>query len=132
MSIQISDPSIIINNEAINVVPNSVTYDDGLGEQTVMVQSAGNGKTSTVYSNNVETNVGAVKFSMRSTVQNANFARALKSNLNRNVIVVSGITPDGKSLTRTMTESAYTNKLETPLSQDGVIAIEMMGNKMTL
>ena len=132
MAIQLSDPSVTINNEAINVVPNSVSYNDGLGTQTVLTQSAGNGKVSTVYSNNVETNIGSVKFSIRSTVQNANFARALKSNLNRNVVMVSGTTPDGKSLTRTMTEAAFTNDLEVPLNQDGVVAIEMMGNKLTL
>lgn len=132
MAIQLSDPSVTINNEAINVVPNSVSYNDGLGTQTVLAQSAGNGKTSTVYSNNVETNIGSMKFSIRSTVQNANFARALKANLNRNVVMISGTTPDGKSLTRTMTEAAFTTDLDVPLSQDGVIAIEMMGNKTTL
>ena len=132
MAIQLSDPSVTINNEAINVVPNSVSYNDGFGTQTVLVQSAGNGKTSTVYSNNVETNIGSMKFSIRSTPQNANYARSLKASLNRNVVMISGTTPDGKSLTRTMTEAAFTNDLEVPLNQDGVVAIEMMGNKLTL
>jgi len=132
MAIQLSDPSVTINNEAINVVPNSVSYNDGFGTQTVLVQSAGNGKTSTVYSNNVETNIGSMKFSIRSTPANANYARTLKASLNANVVMISGTTPDGKSLTRTMTEAAFCNDLEVPLNQDGVISVEMMGNKTTL
>lgn len=132
MSIQLSDPSVIINNEAVNVAPNSVEVDDGLGEQTVLAQSAGNGKVSTVYANNVETNIGEIKFSFRNTPENYNYARALKGNLNRNVVVVAGTTPDGQSVTRTMTEAAFTNKLSAKFSQDGLIDVVMNGNKTTL
>jgi hypothetical protein len=132
MAVQLSDPSISINGDTINIVPNSVEFDEGFGEQELMVQSAGNGILSTVYSNNVETNIGMIKFEMRSTVDNLNFIRSIKANLNQNVVVLTGITHDGKNLTRTYTEAALTNNYTGKLSSDGTIPVEMKGNAPTI
>jgi len=131
MAVQISDAGVVVNNVGVNIVPNSLSFDEGFGEQSVLVQSAGNGKLSTVYSNDVETSVGMVKFSMRSTVDNIALARKWKSNGNRNAVAVIAQTADG-SLTRNFSGMALVSNYEVQLSADGVLDLEFRGNRPTL
>lgn len=131
MTSQISDPSVVVNNVAISVVPNSVSFTEGFGEQNVLVQSAGNGVLEQVFSNDVETNVGMVKFSMRSTPRNIEIARQWKANRNQNVVAVTATLPDGQ-LTRTFTGAVLTSDYEVNLSADGEIEIEFKTNKPTI
>ena len=131
MAVQISDAGVVVNNVGVNIMPNSLSYDEGFGEQTVTVQSAGNGKISTVYANDVETNVGMVKFSMKSTIENIALARKWKSNGNRNAVAVIAQTPDG-NLTRNFSGMALVNNYEVQLSADGVMDLEFRGNRPTL
>lgn len=131
MAVQISDAGVVVNNVGVNITPNSLVFDEGFGEQTVMVQSAGNGKISTVYSNDVETNVGMVKFSMRSTVANIALARQWKANGNRNAVAIIASTPDG-NLTRNFSGMALVSNYEVQLSADGVMDLEFRGNRPTL
>jgi len=131
MAVQISDAGVVVNNVGVNIVPNSLSFDEGFGEQSVLVQSAGNGKLSTVYSNDVETSVGMVKFSLRATVDNIALARKWKSNGNRNAVAVIAQTADG-SLTRNFSGMALVSNYEVQLSADGVLDLEFRGNRPTL
>jgi len=131
MAVQISDPSIVINNVAVAIVPNSVEFDEGFGEQDVLVQSAGGGSLQQVYANNVETNLGMVKFQMRSTTQNIELVRGWKANGNRNVVVITAKTDDG-TLARSYTQAAITNNYTVKLAADGVIDVEFKANKPTI
>ena len=131
MAAQISDAGVVINNVGVNITPNSLSYTEGFGEQNVLVQTAGNGKLSTVYSNDVETNLGMVKFSMRATVENIALARKWKSNANRNAIAIIAQNADG-SLTRNFSGMALTSDFEVQLSADGVLDLEFKGNRPTL
>jgi len=131
MAVQISDAGVVVNNVGVNIVPNSLSFDEGFGEQSVLVQSAGNGKLSTVYSNDVETSVGMVKFSLRATVDNIAMARKWKSNGNRNAVAVIAQTADG-SLTRNFSGMSLVSNYEVQLSADGVLDLEFRGNRPTL
>ena len=62
--IKLSNPTIVINNIAVAIVPNSFSFTEGFGEQDIKVQSAGGGSVQTVLSSNVETNMSMVKFSL--------------------------------------------------------------------
>jgi LEA14-like dessication related protein len=130
MALQNSDPTVIVNGNALYITPNSLEVDDGLGEQKVLVQSAGNGVLDTVYANDVETNLGMVKFSLRNTDANQQIARQLKANLNQNVITIPSNTSNG--LNRTYTQMAMTNNYKVPFSPDGVIEVEFMGQKPSI
>ena len=68
MAIQLTNAAVIINNEAVGVIPNSVEFDEGRGEQVVRAVVVDDGKLEQVYAENLETNLGAVKFSIPSTV----------------------------------------------------------------
>lgn len=130
MFIQISDPSVLVNNVAVAIVPNSLTFDEGLGEQNVLVQSAGGGQLQQVYANDVATNLGMVKFSLQATKANIDLARSWKSSQNRNVVTITAANADG-TLTRSFTNAAICNAYEVPLSADGVIELEFKGDAPT-
>lgn len=131
MAVQISDPSVVVNNVAVAIVPNSLEFSEGLGEQEILTQSAGGGSIEQVYSDNVETALGMVKFSMRSTVANIDLVRSWKSNRNRNAVTVTATNDDG-TLTRTWTNCAIVSDYTVALSSDGEIEIEFKGDKATI
>lgn len=126
--IQLTDAAVVINNENVGVTPNSVEFDEGRGEQIVRPVSIGEGKTEQVYANNLETNIGAVKFSMPSTVENVALALSWKTNKNRNVVSIAGSTDDG-DLTRTFTQAALVANYKIPIGTEADIEIEFMGNQ---
>jgi len=128
---QISDPSVLVNNVSVAVMPNSVSFDEGFGEQEVRVQSAGGGQLQQVFSNNVETNLGMVKFSLAATVANIALARSWKANQNLNVVTLTATLAEGM-LTRTFTNAAVCNNYEIPLSSDGVIELEFKTDRPTI
>lgn len=127
MPIQLTDATVIANNEVIGIIPNSLKWTEGFGEQTQRAMSIGGGKTEQVYANNVETNIGKLMFSLPSTVQNIALARQWKANQNQNVFQVAGETVDG-DVTRTFTSAAVTNDFEVPVGTEANIELEIQGN----
>ena len=120
---QISDPEIVVNDITIYVVPNSVSYKSGKGESNVKVQSAGNGVTSVVVSQNVETQKGYVKFSVQSTPDAIKLKENWQSNIGGNLIELG-------SVNQSMSNSTMTNDPEINLTDDGVVEMEFEGSKM--
>jgi hypothetical protein len=117
---QISDPSVVVNDITVNVVPNSVSYKSGKGEKSVKVQSAGNGLVSVVNSTNVETKKGMVKFSVYSTEQAIALKELWQSNGGGNVIELG-------SVNLTMSQGTMVNDPEITLSDDGKVELEFQG-----
>jgi hypothetical protein len=126
--IQLTDAAVVVNNEAVGVNPNSVEFDEGRGEQTIRAVSIGEGKTEQVFANNLETNIGGVKFTMPTTVDNVSLALSWKTNKNRNVVAIAGSTDDG-TLTRTFTQAALTANYKIPVGTEADIEIEFMANQ---
>ncbi len=125
MAIQITDVAFIVNNESISTVPNTMEFDEGLGEQAVRAMSTGEGSVELVYANNLESNIGMVKVSIPSTVENIRLAKGWKVNRNRNVVTIAGSTDDG-DLTRTFIEAALTQNYKIPIGTEADIEIEFM------
>ena len=67
---QISDAVVEVNNDQVGIVPNSLSFNEGLGEQRILAVSEGGGQISQVFSNDLETAFGMVRFSLRSTAPN--------------------------------------------------------------
>ena len=128
MSIQLADATILVNNEVVPVTPNSVEFDEGLGEQKVRVMSIGGGKTEQVYANDLETNFSTVKFAFPTTPESVKQARGWKTNQNKNVVVIAGETSDGKTMTRTFTQAALTPNYKIPIGTEADIEVEFMAN----
>lgn len=110
MAIALSNPTVLINNISVAVVPNSVSYTEGKGEQMVRVQSAGGGSVQSVLSNNVETNLSTVKMSLFPTAENIALILTWKNNANANAISITG-----SGLTRSFTNAALTSDYEVSL-----------------
>lgn len=125
--IQLTDATVLANNEAVGVMPNSVAYTEGKGEQTQRPVSVGDGKVELVYANNLETSMSRLKFSLPATVDNVALALSWKVNRSQNVFQIAGSTADG-DITRTFTGAAVTNDYEVPIGTEADIEIEIMSN----
>lgn len=130
MSTQISDPGVEVNDVRIAIVPNSLEFDEGMGEQEVLVESAGEGVVTQVFSENVETKLGSFKFELRPTVANIALARQWKANRNQNVVSIPCTTPDG-TMNRTFTHAAIVNNYKIPPTADGTITLEWKADAPT-
>lgn len=119
MATALSNPSVLINNISVPVVPNSVSYTEGKGEQTVRVQSAGGGSVQSVFSNNVETNLSMVKMSLFPTAENIALILTWKNNANANAISITG-----SGLTRSFANATLTSDYEVQLGSDTQIDLE--------
>ena len=128
MPIQLTDAALIANNEVVGIVPNSLKYTEGYGEQEVRTISVGGGKVESLYSNNVETSLSQLNFELPTIVDNVALARGWKENQNRNVFQIAGTTPDGKRITRTFTQAAVVNDYDVEIGSDTSIAIEVKAN----
>ena len=126
--ITLSDVTVIVNNEPIAIVPNSVSFTEGKGEQNMRAASSGGGITEQVYSENVETNFSMLKFEVYNDVDSIESVRSWKSNRNLNTFSISGKTPDGKSLSRTFNKAAILGDYEVNLGSDTTFEVDIKSN----
>lgn len=124
MSIQLSDPTVIINNNTVTIMPNSLVFTEGLGEQNMRAGSTGGGGVEQIYSNNLESNFSTIKFDLPADIDRVELAREWKVLQNANLVQIIGTTTDGKVLTRTFQNAAILNDYEVALGSDTVIPIE--------
>ncbi len=94
-------------------------------------QSAGNGVIDQLDSDDVETQIGMVKFSVASEVNNVNQVRLWKANGNQNSITITEQTSSG-TLTRNFANMKLTNDYEVNLQADGVMELEFKGRRPTI
>lgn len=121
--IRLANPTILVNNNAIAIVPNSCTYTEGLGEQKVEPQSAGGNRVETVYSEDISSRMSTFKFEVANTEYHIELLREWKLNRNANAISATGNT-----FTRTFTNMALTSNYEVSLGADTNITVEFMGD----
>lgn len=131
MSTQISDAVIDINNESVGIVPNTLVFTEGLGEQKVLAVSEGGGRVSQVFANDLESSFGLVKFEIRSTAKNIALARSWKAKGNTNVVIIAGEDSEGDDFIRTFTQASVTGNYEVNIATEGTIAIEFQTNAPT-
>ena len=123
----LANPTLVINNVAIPVVPNSIKYKPGTGEQTMRAQSAGGGSVQSVYAKNVEGNISSLSFSLMNTPQNIELASNWKSLENANSATLTG---DG-GFSKAFNNMALTNDYEVNLGADTTIDLEFMGDPVS-
>jgi hypothetical protein len=127
MPIQLSDASVLVNDEVIMIVPNTLKFTEGFGEQSVRAGSVGGGAVEQVYSRDVETALSKIMFDVHTTPANVKLQRSWKANANENVVQIAGKTSEG-DMTRTFTQAAMTGDPEIEIATEGVINIEFMSN----
>jgi len=127
MPIQLSDAAVLVNDEVVAIVPNSLKFTEGFGEQQVRAASVGGGAVEQIFSNDVETALSKVMFDIHTTPDNVEMQKTWKANGNKNVVAIAGATDEGET-TRTFTQAAMTNDPEIEIGTEGVINIEFMSN----
>ena len=126
MAIQLSDVTLEIGDETVGIIPNSLTYTEGLGEQKVRAVSIGGGSVEQVYANDLEGAISTVKFEMPTTIENVSLARLWKTSGNSNFVRMSG-SAGGSDFTKSIASAALTADYEVPIGTEANISIEMMG-----
>jgi hypothetical protein len=108
----------------VPVIPNSVTYTEGFGEQQTKTQSLGGGAVQTVWIDNAESKFSTLKFSIFPTVDNVALARSWKAGGNNNAASLSGQTDQSIYFTRSFNHLSINNNYEVTLGADGKIDCE--------
>ena len=131
MGTQIADAVITVNNDTVGIVPNTLTFNEGFGEQSILPVSDGGGRVSQVFANNLETNFARLSFSVRTTTDNIEKARSWKIAGNTNVVIIAGEDADGNDFIRTFTQAALTQDYDVQVQAEGTIDVEFMSNAAT-
>ena len=118
----LSNPAVEVNDQAIAIVPNSLSYKKGQGDKSVKAQSAGGNSIEVVVTENAETKISMVKFKLFNTKQNFDYANEWIDNLNGNVIRLS----EG-SLIESFRGMVVTTEPERMVGADGELELEFMG-----
>lgn len=126
MSTQLNDIVILVNNVQIAYTADSLSWKDGFGDYNIRNAVVGGGQTEQVFSKDLSTKFGMVKFSMPSTVDSEKDKRAWKSNDNNNVVELIG--PSGSNFSRIFTQAAIIEDPETSAATDGNTEIEFNSN----
>ena len=129
MAIQLTDASVLVNDEAIIIESNTLSFQEGRGEQTVRAGSVGNGVTEPIYAKDMSTRISVITFQMPTTPQNIDLALGWKDGDNTNTVQIAGSTPEGDT-TRTMTQAALLTDYVVNVGAEGTIDIEFKGNPL--
>ena len=121
--IQLTDATFIVNDEPIPVMPDSVAFTEGLGEQTMRAASVGGGEIEAIYSNDLSTAFSMVRADMPSVIELIELAKTWKLNQNSNVVQIIGKNADG-TITRTFSRAALITDYEIALGADASVTIE--------
>jgi len=122
MANQLNDFTILVNNQQVAYTADSLSWKDGFGDYKVRNAVVGGGQTEQIFSKDLASKFGMVKFSMPSTTENEAFKRAWKVGDNTNTIELIG--PNGSGITKIFTQAAILDDPETNASQDGNIDVE--------
>ncbi len=126
MAVQMNDITILVNNNAIAYTADSLAWVDGFGTYAVRNAIIGGGETEQVFSKDLATKVGMVKFSIPTTAENDALKREWKSNDNNNVVELIG--PGGSNFTKIFTLASILDDPESSAATDGNIEIEFNAN----
>lgn len=127
MATQLANAGFMVNNEIVPIVPNSLVFTEGQGEQDIKAASLGGGGVEQIFSNNIESNFSMVRVELYATVSSVADTKVWKSNSNQNVLQIFGRTPEG-TITRTFTQAALLTDPEKALGTDTTIPLEFKSN----
>ena len=123
MSDIIYDPQVRINNDTIATVPNTIRMITGKGESLVKPQSSGNGQTTPVYSEDVETKIGKIFMSVYSTKEMIDKMISFKDNRADNYLLLNS--NQGQFVLK---NAALITDPELTLGNDGQAELEFHGS----
>ena len=117
-------PTIMINGEAVSIVPNSLTIRKGIGTRKVDVQTTGGQQTEVVVQNDVSTKKGYIKFEIWNTEKNMDLVDSVWNILPIPSLIMF-LNQGGQS--GSMSSAILINEPEYNLGADGKTTIEFEG-----
>ena len=127
MGVVFANPQVVVNNIALAIKPNSLSFTEGFGEQIVRAASAGGAQVEQILADNIEDNFSEVKFALDPTESNIANARIWKAQPGQNVVSVTATATEGSVTTtfsRTFQKATITNNYDVPLGADTQIDLE--------
>lgn len=121
----LTNPAILINGSPVAYVPNSFEFQDGYGDRNIRTQTTGSGNVEQVVTEDVETQIGRVKFTLLSTVENIESVTTWQQNVDENTIELSA-DPD---FTRQYANMVIVSEPVKPGGQDANFDVEFKGSK---
>ena len=119
----LSSTTVIVNDVAYPIVPNTLVYTEGFGEYNMRAASVGSGKGEIIFSENAENKMSKIMFEMFPTAENIKTIREWKVNQNQNLIEISD--PD---IQKTFNNAALTSDYEVKIGADTTIPVEFMSD----
>lgn len=120
----LTNPTIMVNGDVVAIVPNSFEYRDGYGDRNTRAQTTGGGYVEQVITEDVETQVGYVKFSLLSTTENIEKYDTWLQNIDANAIEVSA-----PGLSKQYARMCIMSENSKPGGQDAQFDVEFSGSK---
>ena len=118
-TISLSVPQLVLNNQVLEVVPDTFSFSLGRGETTHRRASTGGQGTTAVISKNAETFKSMAKFELFPTDKTVGIIDTAKLNLANNTLVAS---ENGKSYV--FTNFVITNDPEFNTGSDATVSVE--------
>lgn len=123
--LSLSGAQLLVNNETIPYMANSLKFNLGNPERKVDPQVVGNGRVNNVVSEDFATAKSMIMFDLKSTATNETSLQAWIQNVEQNVIKV--ISPDGSI--RVFENCVVINKPEIDTGADGVFSVDFEGEQ---
>lgn len=127
MANALSNPTIQVNDDTISIVPNSLSYKRGKGDVNVRAQSSGGGGSSTVVTENAETKVSMVKFSLFLTDANRSLIDTWQENRYNGGNTIR-FSERGSTIPLSFSNMHVTTDPDYSVGADGSVEIELMGD----
>lgn len=129
MASQLNDVIILVNNVQLAYSADSLSWKDGFGDYSVRNAVVGGGQNEQVFSKDLASKFGMVKFSLPTTEENEALKRAWKANNNNNVVELVG--PVGSTFAKVFTQACILEDPESNAATDGNIEITFNTNPAT-
>ena len=118
----IANPTIKWNGQTVSIIANSLSYKLGTGDKVIRAISSGGGAITPVTTDNVETKLGMIKFSVPNTSDGLSLARQMADAGESNEFQIAD-----QALQVSFSSMSLMTEPERPLTQDGAIELEFMG-----
>jgi len=117
----LSNPTVEVNDEVIAIIPNSLSYKNGIGDKEAKAASSGGNAISIVITENAETKISMVKFKMYNTAGNLQLVKDWSS-LYSNTISISE-----HEVSESFSDMVITTEPERAVGADGELEVEWKG-----
>lgn len=121
----LTNPAILINGSPVAYVPNSLEFSDGYGDRSIRTQTTGDGNVEQIITQDVESQIGRVKFTLLSTTDNIKRVTQWEQNIDANAIELSAA-PD---FTRQYAKMVVMSEPSKTAGQDANFDVEFQGSK---